>query len=553
MIFRYFIALCFVLQMAVSPADAQISRPDPEIATGFQAAKAAVGQEFMMTTAHPLATEAGYKILARGGSAADAAIAAQLVLGLVEPQSSGLGGGAFVLYYDAKSKELKSYDARETAPYLASPYLFNGMEFDEARKGGRPVGVPGVPMLLEQLHERYGTVTWMELFEDALVLAREGFAITPRLAKMITAHKEHLPDYFSQKGMLKNPAYEETLKTFAFSGAKSFYTGEIAQHIIEAVQNYAENPGLLTVRDFKEYQVKSRDPVCGPYRAYIVCSMGEPSSGGLTILQILAMIERFKEPTWHEITEASRLAFADRARYMADPDFVNTPNMALLDPAYIAQRSALIAEDKLMGDVQAGQPPAWNGELYGEDGSIDRPGTSHITAIDKDGNVISMTSSIESAFGSYLMVDGFLLNNQLTDFAFTPTDEQNNPRANRVEGGKRPRSSMSPTIVFDQAGSPVLALGSAGGSRIIGYVLQSLIAVLDWNMDVQDALNMPHILARGKATEAEVGAQDLEALQALGHDIVRDDMNSGLTAITIKDGLIKGAADPRREGIAMGR
>ena len=553
------------------------NRPQPEISTDVQNSALVTAQKFMITTANPYATKAGYDILARGGTATDAAITAQLVLGLVEPQSSGLGGGAFALYYDAKGQKLRSYDARETAPFLAGPFHFykNGepMKWQDAVLGGRSVGVPALPSLIQDLHEMYGKLTWMELFTPAIKLAEEGFIVSPRMAKMVAVHADRFrrfPEtaaYFLPEDVpvtagynLKNTAYAKTLKDLSFYGTNRFYKGQTAQRIIDKVQNIKDNPGLLTIRDFEEYKVKERDPVCAFYRGKKVCSMGEPSSGGLTLLQILGMLESYDLPawgvnspkSWHTITEASRLAFADRGRYMADPDFVNTPGMALLDPSYIKSRAALIQTDKAQKQVEPGKPSLWNGPLYDEGNALDRPGTTHISIIDKYGNALSMTSTIESAFGSHLMVDGFLLNNQLTDFSFSPIGKDGKTLvANMVEGGKRPRSSMSPTIVFDENDKPILIIGSAGGSRIIGYVLQSLISILDWNIPVDKALAMPHILNRGAVTEMEDDTYST-ALKIKGHKVKIAPLNSGLTAIHVTDKAITAAADPRREGIGMG-
>lgn len=572
-----FVTLIQILALFCAMAVQAQNRPQPEISTGLQNSAYAQAKDFMIVTANPYATKVGYDILARGGSAADAAIAAQLILGLVEPQSSGLGGGAFTLYYDAKEQKLSSYDARETAPFLSGPFHFykdgEPMKWQDAVLGGRSVGVPALPALIHDLHEMHGKLTWMELFGPAIKLAEEGFSVSSRMAKMVEAHADRFrqfPEtaaYFLPKDKpvtigynLTNPAYAEMLKNLSFYGTNRFYKGTLAEKIIDKVQNIEGNPGLLTTRDFKEYKVKQREPLCAPYRAYKICSMGEPSSGGLTLLQILGMLEHSDLPkwgadnpqSWHAITEASRLAFADRAHYMADPDFVNTPGTALLDPAYINSRATLIQKDKAQEQVQPGIPPLWEGPLYEEGNALDRPGTTHISIIDKYGNALSMTSTIESAFGSHLMVGGFLLNNQLTDFSFSPFGKDGKTLvANMVEGGKRPRSSMAPTIVFDAQGKPVLIIGSAGGSRIIGYVLQSLIAILDWDMNVEEALSMPHILNRGITTEMEEGAHS-QALEAKGHRIKVAPLNSGLTAIHINEGKITAAADPRREGIGMG-
>jgi len=572
--FLQILALCCSLS---APLAAQaLIRPQPEISTGSGELSIARGQDFMIVTANPHATRAGYEILKKGGSAADAAIAAQLTLGLTEPQSSGLGGGAFILHYNAKDQKLTSYDGRETAPSLAGPFLVQqsgeAMDFMDAVVGGRAVGVPGVPALLKEFHELHGALTWMELFEDPVKLAKDGFEVSLRLSKMVTEAQPRLfqnaeaTAYFLPQGqpiqpghMLKNPAYAETLKDYAFYGSGRFYLGELAEKIVGTVQNIADNPGLLTMHDFASYEVKRRDPVCGPYRTYIVCSMGEPSSGGLTLLQILGQLEHFDLPTlgpknpqsWHLIAGASALAFSDRGAYMADSDFVNTPGITLIDPAYLKSRAALIRKDKPLKSISPGQPPGWDGPLYKFGDDLARPGTSHISVIDKDGNIVSMTTTIEGAFGSHVMVDGFLLNNQLTDFAFTPRNESQALVANMVEPGKRPRSSMAPTIVFNQAGEPVLVIGSAGGSRIIGYVLQRIIAALDWDMGLPEALSMPHILARGPKIELEATTL-AQPIESIGNKVEIRDLNSGLTAIQIDKGHFTGAADPRREGHAMG-
>ncbi|MAI62618.1 MAG: gamma-glutamyltransferase [Micavibrio sp. TMED27] len=582
MIFRHFFQIsAFLAAISVAStinARAQ-ERPAPEISTGFsKEQRIAKGEDFMVVSANPHATRAGYEILKRGGSAADAAIAVQAVLGLTEPQSSGFGGGAFVLYYDAKAKELKSYDARETAPGLASPFLFykqgKPINFKEAVLGGKAVGVPGVPLLLSNLHEAHGKLTWMELFENAIKLADQGFHVSPRLAKMLEYSKDDLSldknasTYFKPAGtpvkagdLLVNHAYRDMLKDYAFSGARPFYSGKFANAIIDKVQNIERSPGLLTAQDFENYKVITRDPICGPYRRYIICSMAEPSSGGLTILQILGLIEKFdlkalgaqNPKSWSIIAQASALAFADRAQYMADPDFVNTPSKALLNPDYINSRAMLITPDKPLKNVEAGTLIDWDGPLYERSADISKPSTTHISIIDKEGNIISMTSSIESAFGSHTMTHGFLLNNQLTDFSFNPFDKEQGLIANMVEGGKRPRSSMAPTIVFNHNGEPMLVIGSAGGSRIIGYVLQRIIGFVDWNKGAEELLSEKHILSRNAAhidMETDLLAHDLKDL---GFESNIRDLNSGLTAIEIRDDIYIGAADPRREGIALGQ
>lgn len=602
-----------------------VPRPEPEIGTGLQAKEAARGLSYMVVTAHPEATKIGEAILSKGGTAADAALAIQMVLGLVEPQSSGLGGGAFALYYDAKKGQLVSLDGREAAPALASRYLFRGddgkpMDFMEAVVGGRAVGVPGTLALLEKLHGWYGSQNWASLFQPAIQMADNGFTVTPRLSQMVAEDKAYLTTYTDTKlyffpdvvtpvqagEVLRNPKYAVTLRQIAQSGAEIFYKGDIAEEIVRTVREEApDNPGLMTMEDMAAYKAKERPPVCGGYRGYKICSMGEPSSGGLTLIQILGLLERFnlkalgpQSPvSWHLIGEASRLAFADRNYYMADPDFVKTPGKALIDPAYLRARSALLSPDKALDKAVRGIPPGWTEEEEKQPSIYDgRPGTSHISIVDMYGNILSMTTTIEGAFGSKLMTEGFLLNNELTDFEFVshvclPRDRSDSEGlnsgdpdkdsskaadnadplransayaecqgdnirevANSPEGGKRPRSSMAPTIVFDPNNRPFLVIGSAGGSRIIGFVAQRIIAAIDWDMEVQDALNMKSVVNRGKGMELEYGLENLvPGLRRYEHPVELDDMVSGLTAIQWKDGAIWGAADPRREGLALGR
>ncbi len=557
-----------------------VEKASPEADTGFRITGAQRADNFMMVTANPIATQAGHDILARGGSAADAAFAAQLVLGLVEPQSSGLGGGAFALYWDAKEQKLTSYDGRETAPASVTETIFlkNGrpMDFHDAATGGRAVGVPGLPKLLDLLYENHGTIPRDDVFQPAFELSKYGFIASPRLNKMIEKNKDHFRFFKSSKDYflpnngkaieanqnIQNSDYNDVLFNFRNKSADIFYSGDVAQDIIKTVNEAWHNPGNMTTDDFLGYEVVMRDPVCGKYRIYKICSMGEPSSGGLTLIQSLQMLDRFdletmsaKDPlAWHLIAEASRLAFADRNQYMADPGIVETPGAALIDPAYTAVRSTFIQADKMMENVQAGVPFAWDMNQTEPDQKNKNTGTTHISAIDKYGNAISLTSSIENAFGSKLMVDGFLLNNQLTDFSFMP-ERDGKKIANRAAPNKRPRSSMSPVIIFDAENKPVMVLGSAGGSRIIGYVLQRIIAVLDWDMPLDQALAMPNIIHRGGSLEIEEGKDlpfNIEALDAYGHDITRPEMNSGLTAIYKTGDTYYGAADPRREGIALG-
>ena len=536
-----------------------------------------VARDWMITAANPHAAKAGAAILADGGSAADAMVAAQAVLGLVEPQSSGLGGGAFLVWYDAASGKLTTLDGRETAPLAATPTLFQDntgepLGFYDAVVGGRSVGTPGTPALMAEAHRRWGRSAWPTLFDDAIALAEGGFAVSPRLAGLVAQDAERLARfpataaYFLPGGQpltagqaLTNPAYADTLRQLAAKGVEAFYTGPIAADIARTVQGAPGNPGVLSQVDLSLYQVRERPPVCVSYRAHDVCGMGPPSSGALTVGQILGMLDTHTLPgpqdpeAWRLIGDAARLAFADRGRYMADADFVPMPTKGLIDPAYLATRAELLRGDDALPEVAPGQPEFDHALNWADDEAIEFPSTSHITIVDRFGNVLSMTTTIENAFGSRLMVRGFLLNNELTDFSFR-THRDGVPIANRVEPGKRPRSSMAPTMVMKD-GRPVLALGSPGGSRIIGYVAQAVIAWLDWGLDVQQAVSQPHAVNRFGTYDLEAGtsAEALQSpLQALGYEVSLRDLNSGLHAIEIGETL-RGGADPRREGIALGR
>ncbi len=550
----------------------------PEETTALIQRQSVTAQTYMVVAAHPLAAEVGQQILARGGSAADAAVAIQMMLNLVEPQSSGIGGGAFALYWDASENKLTSWDGRETAPLAATPDYWLGtdgtpVKWQEAVVGGRSVGVPGTLKLLDVLHKNYGTMDWSSLLLPAILQAEEGFAVTPRLHASIaraadfnlTAAPVTQTYFLDPQGqpwpaghLLKNPAFAETLGLIAAKGIEHFYEGPVAAEIIVATRG-SDNPGLLTTEDFRAYTVKSRPPVCADYRAYQVCGMGPPSSGGLTVGQILKLLEPFDLPAlgpspeaWHVFIEASKLAYADRGLYMADSDFADMPE-GLLNTAYLADRARLIDPARAMDAATPGTPPWDDAQLWAPDTQTERPGTSHFVVVDAAGDMISMTTTIETGFGSGLMVGGFLLNNELTDFSRAPVRD-GRPLANRVEGGKRPRSSMAPTIVLED-GQPILLTGSPGGSRIIAYVAQSLIAMLDWQMDPQDAIDQGHVVNRNGATDLEElsdAATLQDPLTALGHDIKIRNLNSGLHVIRInKDGLI-GAADKRREGLALG-
>lgn len=571
------------IAVPIQGVNAQIAAPaNPEPATPVlqNIARTAYGMRIMAATAHPEATRAAYDVLKSGGSAADAAIAAQLVLGVVEPQSSGIGGGGFVLYYDARTKQVHSYDGRETAPSQAGQFLFRGkdgkpMEFYDAAIGGRSVGTPGMVRLLETVHKKFGVKPWQDLFTPAITLAENGFTVTPRLAAMIDADYNRLRNFVATQlyfmpdavtpvdagGKLINPPYARTLRRIATEGADAFYKGDIAERIVKEVREDYYNPGLLSLEDLAGYKVIERKTVCGYYRRHMICTMGEPSSGGLALLATLGMLEHFdlasqgplSVKNWHLIAEASRLAFADRNYYIADPHYVQSPGERLIAPAYLAQRAALIHPDKPNGKVMPGTPPDWQKHLPAAEPAYPKPpGTTHISIVDAAGNIVSMTSSVEDSFGSRMMAEGFILNNQLTDFSFVP-EVDGKPVANRVEGGKRPRSTMTPVIMFTPDGKPLLVIGSAGGSAIMGYVLERIIGIVDWRQDISGALAAPNVVHRGQEIELEQGAADLiEPLRAMGHPVRMTELNSGLTAIYFLGGVLTGAADPRREGTAMG-
>ena len=574
--------LWFAAVLLCAPsAYAQVARPlQSEPASGRAPKTLAHAKQYMVAAADPLAVEAGLRMLDRGGSVVDAAIAAQLVLNLVEPQSSGLGGGAFLLHHDAKTGAIRAYDGRESAPAAATPELFlrpdgKPMAFRDAVSGGRSVGVPGLARLLERVHQRHGKLPWAVLFEPAIALAEGGFALSSRTHQLLTraADLERDPEarayFFDAAGapkaagtVMRNPQFAELLRTLARDGASVFYTGEIARDLVTKVRGHATNPGTLSEQDLAGYAVREVDVLCAPYRSYRVCGMPPPSSGGIAVLQMLGMLARFEMRALtpdsvaaaHLIAEAGRLAFADRNRYLADDRFVKVPVAGLLDGNYIAARSQLIRPDHAMGRARAGIPPG--AELAFADTRSDHGvGTSHVSVVDVEGNAVSMTTTIESFFGSGLMVRGMLLNNQLTDFNFAPV-EDGRPVANRVEPGKRPRSSMAPTLVFDPAGELFMAVGSPGASFIINYVLKALVATIDWNLNMQAAIDLPNVGNRNGPTEIENvdGAQELAAgLRALGHTVRIMDMTSGTHGIMRgKDGL-SGGADPRREGIAKGR
>jgi gamma-glutamyltranspeptidase/glutathione hydrolase len=533
----------------------------------------------MVVAANPLAASAGLEMLRRGGTAVDAAVAVQMVLTLVEPQSSGIGGGGFLLHYDAKSQKLATYDGRETAPAAATPDMFlhadgTPMEFDEAVVGGLSVGVPGALRLLELAHREHGRLPWATPFEPAIKLAEDGFAVSPRLQALLAddEHLKRLPAaaaYFYQPDgtphpvgtMLRNPALAETLRLIASEGVAAFYEGRIARDVVAAVTTSPLQRGRLSLADIAAYRAMEREPVCAPYRQWRVCGMGPPSSGGIAVLQMLRLLERFdlasvapdSAQAVHLFAQAGRLAFADRDRYVADPDKVTVPTAQLLAEPYLKERSQLIPADRDLGKATAGglkQQSGWAVPMP----QFEPVSTSQVSIVDAEGNAVSFTTTIEGPFGSRLFVDGFLLNNELTDFAFSP-ERDGQPVANRVEAGKRPRSSMAPTMVFDEQGRLVLVTGSPGGSSIIPYVAKTLIAVLDWNLDPQAAADLPNFGNRNGATELEKGSA-LEALapalQAMGHEVKITSMTSGLAVIAVTPEGRLGGADSRREGVAVG-
>jgi gamma-glutamyltranspeptidase/glutathione hydrolase len=574
-------ALFFLVAFVASSALAQIARPlQPEPASGRTPKALAHAKQYMVAAAHPLAVEAGLAMLDRGGSAVDAAIATQLVLNLVEPHASGLGGGAFLLFYDNKASEIRAYDGRETAPAAATPELFlradgKPMAFRDALAGGRAVGVPGLARLLELAHRRHGKLPWSALFAPAIELAERGYPLSARthhLLMRVTGLDQDpaARTYFfdadgkpkGQGTTMRNPQFAQLLRTLARDGADAFYRGDVARDIVATVRGHATNPGGMNEQDLAAYAVREVDTLCARYRSFRVCGMPPSSSGGIAVLQMLGMLARFDLAAMkpgsveaaHLIAEAGRLAFADRNRYVADDRFVKVPIAGLLEPNYLAARSQLIRADASMGKAAPGTP--LGAEVAHADAHVDHGvGTSHLSVVDAQGNAVSMTTTIESFFGARMMVRGMLLNNQLTDFNFTPS-ENGNPVANRVEPGKRPRSSMAPTLVFDADGKLFMALGSPGGSLIINYVLKTLIATIDWNLDIQAAIDFPNIGNRNGPTEIEESASSDElaaALKALGHSVRVMEMTSGIHGIMRNKVGYTGGADPRLEGMAKGR
>ncbi len=553
---------------------------DPEGATGLDTKALVRAKRHMVVSANPYATNAGLQILRSGGTAVDAAIAVQMVLGLVEPQSSGIGGGAFLLAYDRKKGRLLAYDGRETAPAGIKPDVFMNPDgsrrpFWDAVATGESVGVPGAVAMLALAHKRHGRLPWNRLMQPAIRLALDGFLVSPRLSKLLTARgparfSPAARDYFfgpdskpHQPGTrLKNPDYARTLQELAANGADAFYRGRIARAIVEAVRAAPSRPGTMTLADIASYRPIRRNPVCTTYRTRRVCGMGPPSSGGHAVAMTLELIEPFdlgRAPLnangVHLVVEAEKLAYADRNRWIADPETIKIPH-GLLSPAYLADRRKLISPSRAQPKAAPGLPPGAHPRKAGRDATQERAGTSHVSIVDSRGNAVALTTSIESGFGSGLMAAGFLLNNQLTDFSFRPVDDKGYQIANAVAPGKRPRSSMAPTILFDAKGRLAAVLGSPGGSRIPLYVIKSVVGLIDWRLDAQAAADLPNFGSRNGPLELEMDYRDErlpEKLAKLGHSVKIGPMTSGTHIIVRRPGgRLEGGADPRREGVARG-
>ncbi|RZL58744.1 MAG: gamma-glutamyltransferase [Sphingomonas sp.] len=525
----------------------------------------------MVSAADPRAAAAGVEILKAGGSATDAAIATMLALNVVEPQSSGIGGGSFWVSHAAGTGKVTTIDAREAAPAAATPRWFYGadgvaMSHDEAVPGGRSVGVPGALRGMALAHRQSGTLPWARLFAPAIRLARDGFQATPRFRHSIASYGAYLTPAaralftVPADGIVRNPAQAALLQRIARQGPDSFYVGPQAAKLVATVNGAARNPSKMTAGDLATYDAKPRPEVCVPYRTYRICGMGPPSSGGITVLMILKQLERFdmaklgkdSPVAWHLFAESSRLAYADRNLYVGDPDYVRVPVDGLLDPAYLATRSALIAPDRTMASVAAGTPRGAPARTPAPVSEV--AGTTDLAVADRAGNVVEVTTTVEGPFGSGLVVDGTVLNNELTDFDIVPVDA-GYLVANRVEGGKRPRSSMAPTIVYDASGKVRLAVGAAGGSTIIAQIAKALVGVLDWNLSAQDAIALGLVYAPGPVATLETGtaAAALQpALAALGERTQVAPLGLKANAIEWKQGRWVGAADPRSEGVAIG-
>ncbi|MCH8532737.1 MAG: gamma-glutamyltransferase family protein [Saccharospirillum sp.] len=536
-----------------------------------------IAHQVKIAAPNDLAADIGLGVLQQGGHAMDAAIAVKAVLGLVEAPETGWGGGGFVLYYDAASKQTRFYDGRETAPLAAQPDRFTllgrAVPWYTAMPTGRSVGVPGMPALMSDLHSKYGRLAWPDLLAPAIDLAEQGVPMPIRLAAQIEADPSlrlfpDTRDYFrtqaqQEPARLVNQAYADTLRRLAESGGRAFYEPPLSTAVIERASQGRFWPSDLAQADFDQYQMIERDAVCANYRQWRVCGAPPPSSGGITLLQTLGMLEGQdlaalgpdSDLVWHWILEASRLAFADRHRFLGDPDQVSVPVAELIDPQYLSLRAELIRTDRAMTEVPFGDPQSLRASAgYSQPLEGVREGTSHLSLVDTDGNVVLFTSSIEKPFGNRMMTEGFLLNNQLTDFTFNASAEFG-AHPNAVAGGKRPRSSMAPILVFDESGELVLALGSRGGSRIIGYVLKTLIAHLDWQMPLEQAVALPNVLYSGQAIEVEANSgavRRVAGLEALGHSVTVTNLTSGVHGLAREGEGWQGAADPRMTGVSRG-
>jgi len=593
-----FLILSFLLITGCESADdSQVSYSipeQPEMSTGYTEKPGWVTNEFAVAAANPLATDAGYQIIQAGGSAIDAAIAVQMVLTLVEPQSSGIGGGAFLLNWDGE--EVKAYNGRESAPAAADEDHFlddNGepMPFRDAVRSGKSVGVPGTIAMLKQAHERHGILPWRDLFTPAITLAENGFKVSPRLNQLLAGEDAFRDDdiasqfYYDENNEaravgyeLKNPALADILRRVANQGIGEFYQSEIAEDIVNRIRSH-ERPGNMTVADINNYPAQDFETraLCNDWKSYNICGFPPPSSGHIAIMQMLGILEQMESSEsdfenglmtaeWmHNYLEAAKLAFADRAKYIGDWDFVDAPAgdwNSLMDPAYLDERADLIG-DQSMGTAEPGNPGEIKAML-GVQPYQPESGTSHISIVDRDGNMVSMTTTIESGFGSRIMSDGgtglpggFILNNELTDFSLSPVDDDGNPMANRVEPGKRPRSSMSPSLVFDRESGNVLAsVGSPGGAAIIHYTAKAIIGMYDWDLNAQDTINLPNFANFNGASALEEDrfpADFIELLREMGHEIRTQPMTSGIQAIQVTEDGYFGGADPRREGVVMGQ
>lgn len=597
-IFISFLSFLFVFSGCKTPSQKagvtyQIPEP-PEISSGYNEKPGWATSEFAVASANPLSTDAGYQIIQAGGNAVDATVATQLVLTLVEPQSSGIGGGAFFLMWDGE--EIHAYNGRETAPSGATEELFldeNGepLPFGDAVRSGKSVGVPGTLALMKVIHEQFGDLPWEEVLEPAITLAEEGFHITPRLHAILQEDESLRNDelartfYYDSDGnahpvgyLLKNPALAQILRNVSVQGISAFYEGEVARDISQRIQSH-ERPGSMTIEDLASYPTLDleTEEMCNAWKTYEICGFPPPASGHLAIMQILGIMEYLEKPEvsfqdsipsaeWlHQYLEAAKLAFADRNQYVADERFVDPPGnswQSMLKPDYLAERAQLIQRNMAMEKAEPGTPGEMQ-SVYGIQKTQPEFGTSHISIVDREGNAVSMTTTIESGFGSRIMSDGgtglpggFMLNNELTDFSLTPVDENGNLIANRVEPGKRPRSSMAPTLVFDgETGEFLAAVGSPGGTSIIHYTAKSIVGMYGWNLNAQEAINLPNFGNYNGPSVLEEGrfpADVIDALEAMGHQIIVRPMTSGIQAIQKTESGYFGGADPRREGTVMG-